>query len=405
MTARFAPRAAAAVAGLAALACGCHAGSAHRATGGAAARTAVVRAGELAERVLLTGALHPTQAIDLLVPSTDPSTLIIRWLSPDGAAVKAGDRVVELDSTPFTSKLAEARHQLAASHAQLRVLEKTNAVELANRRLAQRESEVALDKARLHDGLADDLVTRRAAEDARLQRIQAEIGLRGARADLASETELRALDEKLKQIDLDRTRRAALAIEQAIGSLVVRAPRDGMVLIDPQSSGDGHKFRVGDSVESGMAIVSLPDLTRPMEVRASLSDVDDGLVTTGMTGRCTLDAYPAQPISCRVEQLAPVARPSPGRDPLRRSFEVTLALAPGDDARLRPGMSVQVALDRPVVHGLVVPRGAVIHGAPARVRLGSGELREVALAGCDAQRCAVASGVSEGDAVVVGGSS
>ncbi len=368
--------------------------------GRGAARTAVVHPGQLTERVLLTGALHPTRAVDVVVPSNDATALVLRWLAPDGAVVKAGDRVFVLDGAGLAGKLTDARHQLQAVETQLRVLERNNAVELANRRLAVRDAEVSRDKARLRDDLPADLVTRRDAEQARLRLTQAEASLQSAERELANETEQRALDEQLRRLELDRSRRAMLAAAEAIDALVVRAPRDGIVLIDAQPSGDGHKFRVGEPVSSGVAVVSLPDLTRPMEVRASLSDVDDGLVTPGMTGRCTLDAYPDEPIPCSVEQLAPVARPSPGRDPLRRAFEVTLAFAHGDPARLRPGMSVEVALDRPAVRGLIVPRGAVIAGAPARVRLGSGELREVALGGCDAQRCAVASGLNEGDRVM-----
>jgi hypothetical protein len=107
-------------------------------------------------------------------------------------------------------------------------------------------------------------------------------------------------------------------------------------------------------------------------------------------------------VACSVELLAPVARPSPGLDPLRRAFEVTLALAQGDPARMRPGMSVKVELDRPAVRGLIVPRGAVVRGAPVQVRLGSGELRAVELGGCDAQRCAIARGLADGDEVVDG---
>ena len=38
---------------------------------------------------------------------------------------------------------------------------------------------------------------------------------------------------------------------------------------------------------------------------------------------------------------------------------------------------------------MVVPRGAVVFGAPAHVRMASGELREVTLGACDAQACAV----------------
>lgn len=390
----------AALAALGAVAIGCHAAARHPMAGRDAARTAVVHPGQLTERVLLTGALHPTRAIDVAAAANDATSLTLRWLAPDGAAVKAGDRLFVLDGPGLADKLTDARHQLASVQAQLRVLERSNAVELANRRLAVRDAEVARDKAQLRAGLPADLVTRRDAEGARLRLTQAEAALRSAQRELASETDQRALDEQLKRLELERTRRAMLAAVEAIDALVVQAPRDGIVLIDPSQSPDAHKFRVGDTVPSGVPVVSLPDLTRPMEVHAWLSDVDDGLVTAHMTGRCTLDAYPDQPLECGVEQLAPVARSAPGRDPLRRTFEVTLALAHSDPARLRPGMSVKVELDRPAVRGLIVPRGAVVPGPPAKVRLGSGELREVAIAGCDAQRCAIASGLTDGDAAM-----
>lgn len=56
-----------------------------------------------------------------------------------------------------------------------------------------------------------------------------------------------------------------------------------------------------------------------------------------------------------------------------------------------------------------MPRGAVIApepGAPdhrTRVRMASGELRDVALGLCDAQGCAAESGVTAGEVVLVGG--
>ncbi|HEX3760195.1 MAG TPA: HlyD family efflux transporter periplasmic adaptor subunit [Kofleriaceae bacterium] len=402
---RIALGASATCAALGALAASCHAGDHHTAPRGEATRTAVVHPGELTARVLLTGALHPTRALDVVVPQNDAFAAVIRWMPPDGASVKAGDRLFELDAGPVASKLADARRQLTAARAQLRVMQRNQAVDLASKRLAVRDAEITRDKARLRDALPADLVPRRDAEQASLRLRQAEAALRAAQADLTTTAQQHALDLELKQIEVDKTQRASRATAEAIDALVVRAPRDGMVLINQQASGDGHKFRVGDSVQSGLALVSLPDLTRPMEVRASLSDVDDGLISLHMTGRCTLDAYPAQPIPCSVEQLAPVARPSPGRDPLRRSFEVTLALGGGGPAQLRPGMSVEVALDRPAIRGLVVPRTAVIPGAPAHVRLGSGEPREVALAGCDAQRCAIASGLADGDVIAEGGAS
>ncbi len=159
-----------------------------------------------------------------------------------------------------------------------------------------------------------------------------------------------------------------------------------------------------------MTVVSLPDMTRSMRVHAELSDVDDGRVAVGMTGTCTLDAYPGDPISCTVKDLTPVAR-SKGEGSLRRAFAVVLDLGKTDPARMRPGMSVKIELHPQMLRdAIVVPRGAIAvpepgtAGATPRVRMATGELRAVTLGPCGAQACAVEAGVTAGEAVLVGGS-
>jgi hypothetical protein len=60
-------------------------------------------------------------------------------------------------------------------------------------------------------------------------------------------------------------------------------------------------------------------------------------------------------------------------------------------------MSVKVDLAGTAAHAaLVVPRGAVVFGERPGVRLADGEVREVTLGPCDAQRCAIERGVAEG---------
>jgi hypothetical protein len=162
----------------------------------------------------------------------------------------------------------------------------------------------------------------------------------------------------------------------------------------------GRALRVGDAVSTQTAVVTMPDLAAAMQVFARSSDVDDGRVAPGMTGTCTLDAYPTEPIACAVEVVSPVARPEPGNSGLRRSFDVTLALTWIAPARLRAGMSFEVELHRPAVVGVAVPRGAIVHDLfGARVALASGEPRYVEVGACDAQRCTVASGLVAGDVV------
>jgi len=185
---------------------------------------------------------------------------------------------------------------------------------------------------------------------------------------------------------------------------VLTTPRDGVV-VDEMHPWMGHKFRVGDTVQAGMTIITIPDLAQPMMVQSELSDVDDGRVSIGMTGACTLDAYPAEPVDCTVKDLAPVAR-TKGEGSLRRAFAVVISLAKTDPSRMRPGMSVKVELHRQPINGaLVVARGAVSFDKSPHVRLQGGESREVKLGACDPQVCIVDSGLADGDVVVIGGGS
>jgi hypothetical protein len=140
-------------------------------------------------------------------------------------------------------------------------------------------------------------------------------------------------------------------------------------------------------------------------VRAELSDVDDGRVSIGMQGSCTLDAYASDPLPCVVKELMPVASAQGGQS-LRRGFAIVLSLDKATD-RMRPGMAVKVELKRPpLANVMVVPRGAVhFDKDKARVKLASGELRDVELGPCDAQGCAVTKGLSVGQAVAIGGGS
>ncbi|HEX3128517.1 MAG TPA: hypothetical protein VH394_14395, partial [Thermoanaerobaculia bacterium] len=69
-----------------------------------------VRRGALRPRLLLTGELAAARALELKVPQTGGGPqLQIRWMERDGTPVRAGQRVVDLDNSSFTSDLEEKR--------------------------------------------------------------------------------------------------------------------------------------------------------------------------------------------------------------------------------------------------------------------------------------------------------
>jgi multidrug efflux pump subunit AcrA (membrane-fusion protein) len=369
----------------------CH-GAVEKQAGHAVTRTAVVTRGDLDDRVLLTGDLRAPSSVDLTSPRTDTWMIAIRWLAKDGAEVKAGDRVLEFDNTAVTSTLEQKKLQLIEAEMAYRSAKDLSAIETENKKNALDQHRVALEKARVRADVPEDLVSKREFQERQLAKKQMEAEVKKAEGEFIAQGQEAKLDLEVKQIELDKAKRAIETAEKTISDLVLKAPKDGVVVIDDHPW-EGRKFHENDQVQPGWAIVSMPDITQPMEVRSQLSDVDDGRVTVGMSGSCTLDAYPADPIACTVLDITPVARPTKNEGSQRREFAVRLSLAKTDPARMRPGMSVKISLPRPSAKAaLLVPRGAVL-------------AKDVRLGACDAQHCVVESGLREGETVTLEGGS
>jgi len=381
-------------------ACGGHA---HEHAAGEVVRTQLVARGKVQERVLLTGELRAASALDLSVPRTDAWQLSIRWMAEDGAQVKQGDRVLEFDNSAFADQLEQKRLALIDAEMTLQGAKDLAALDTATKGTELRAHQIELEKATVKADVPADLLTAREAQDRQLEKKRAQIAVQKAEQDLVAQKSESQLELQVKQIDVDKAKRAIDAAEESIHALVLVAPRDGVLVIGTHPW-LGRKYQLGDTVQPGMTIMSVPDTARGVEVRAALSDVDDGRVAVGDVGACTLDAYPADAIECTIREITPVARAESGRGSLRRMFDVTFKLAKSDAERMRPGMSVKVVVSHKPIDAIVVPRGAVVRdGDATRVRLADGGTRDVKLGACDEQGCAVEQGVEVGDSVRVGG--
>jgi HlyD family secretion protein len=356
-----------------------------------ATRTGVVTRGDLNDRVVLTGDLRAPSSVDLTAPRTETWMIAIRWLAKDGAEVKAGERVLEFDNTSVTSTLEQKKLQLIEAEMAFRSARDLSAIETQTKKNALEQHRVALQKSIVRADVPEDLVSKRDFQERQLARKQMEAEVKKAEAEYIAQTQEAKLDLEVKQIELDKAKRAIETAEKTIKDLVLTAPKDGVVVVDDHPW-EGRKYHENDQVQPGWAIVSMPDITQPMEVRSELSDVDDGRIVAGMPGQCTLDAYPAESINCKIIDITPVARPK-SEQSLRRAFSVRLSLEKTDATKMRPGMSVKIVLPHADVKAaLLVPRGAVLDKA-------------VVLGACDAQHCVVESGLKEGDHVVLGGGS
>jgi len=354
------------------------------------------RTGKIEERVVLTGELQAANSVDLQVPRTEMWQQVIKWMADDGAQVKKGDRLLEFDTSSAAKQIEDRKLALADAEMALDSARGMSRLDLESKAVELKQHEIALEKATVHADVPVELLSVRDAQDRQLEKKRAQVAVDKAKQGLVAAKEQAELDLKVKEIDVDKARRAIETTEKSLADLVLTAPRDGIVVVD-EHPWEGRKYHAGDTVWPGMRIVSLPDPEGGMEVLAELSDVDDGKVDAGQAGTCTLDAYPGDAIACKVERVTPVARSKNGRGSLRRTFEVLLSL-PKTDARMRSGMSVKVELHRPAKDGVViVPRGAIVNGK--QVRLEDGSLRDVTVGACDAQHCAIDKGLAAGERV------
>lgn len=359
----------------------------------------VARQGSFERRVDLTGSLEAARAVYLQVPRTPNWQVDLRWMEEDGASVRAGETVVELDDSSFANDLDNKETALAE---QLAELERRRAEVLGETR--QKEFEVArreadLAKARLEAELPEGIVPRQELEERRLALDRARIELEKAEADLAAHRRGSAADLEVSQIEIRKARREIELARAAIRELKLTTPVDG-VFLRAKHPWHGRTLQIGDTAWVGMTIASLPDLAS-LVVEARLPDVDDGDVEPGMPAVVHLDAYPGEVFRGTVRTVAPVAQEESGGS-TRRFFETIVELEgldrldPAERERLIPGMSarVEVVAER-LEEALLVPRraleavGLATDADTARVRLADGAFAEVEIGTCNAFDCVV----------------
>ncbi len=375
------------------LATGCFSGYSEDAPERAALR---VRRAPFHHEMTLSGELEAARGELLTVPPLPSWQTSIKWIVEDGAMVRAGDTVVELDNSSLTSALDSRRQSAAQALQELQQREAEWSADLEQKQLEVEKKLADLEKAQIEVKVPRELVSGRAWEEK-------QTALRRSTTDHAKATDVlrsrqTAIDSERRNLllTLEKTKREIALAEQAIEALVLRAPRDGIVVVK-DLPWEPRKFQVGDTVYVGFALALLPDLDS-IRVTATLSDVDDGKIAVGMPVTVTLDGYSELQFRGRVASIAAVAQES-RRLSLRRHFEVLVSLDRLDLARMRPGLSARVIVHRGTLPGsLLVPRAALDFSAKTpRARLEDGRMKDVRIGECNALDCVVTNGLLEGE--------
>lgn len=368
--------------------------------------TALVSRGEFVDTLELRGEIQPARSVVLTSPMQAGELQIIK-LAPNGSPVKAGEVLVEFDSTTLRrtiqekqSELKQADAEIEQTKAQARITDEQNATALVKTQYDIQRAKLDLDRG--------DTVSRIDNEKAKLALGDAEQRLReleekirsdrtSAEADLSSR--LRKREKAL--FDLNRA-------EDGLRRLQIRAPTDGIVSALPNyragsMMGSSPEFRQGDRAWPGAAILELPDLST-VHLLARLDEADRSRLQAGQEATVRIEALPGREFKARINNISLLARLDyRGTWPPPRNFDLDLLLLE-IDPRIRPGMTAvaRIATER-VPDVVLVPSEAVFQrdGSPVVYRLDgvAFEERLVEIARRGREQAIVASGITPGDQI------
>lgn len=275
-------------------------------------QTAALTRGTLTQTVTATGDLQPVEQVEV---SSQISGLIREVLVDYNSKVKAGDVLARIDPATYTSRLNQAKAELANVRAN-HDLVKLNTERVRSLRERNLVSQQELDQAL-----------------AQLAQAQAQLQIRAAAVENA-------------EVDLARCE--------------ILAPIDGIVLDRQATVGK----TVAASLNAPVLFILVNDLSR-LQIEAAVSEADIGAVALEQTVNFTVDAFPGRNFRGTVRQI----RNSPIIEQSVVTYSTIIDVA-NDALQLKPGMTANVAIvvnEREDV--LLIPNSALRARIPEKLLL------------------------------------
>lgn len=405
-----------------------------------------VRRGAFDHIVLEQGEIESSKNVELecKVESRGGGGTAILWVIDEGARVKQGDKLVELDSSQLEQDLKTQRIVILNASANV-----TNAASLLKQAEISRQeylegtfkteekailSELAvaeqeLRKAQLALSSTQRLVAKGLVKSLQMEADQFAVANTKNQLE-AAQGRLTVLQELTKQkflVQYDSDIESARAVleaakstlseeeekyaemEQQIKACVIFAPSDGVVVHANRfsSRGGNAEFVVeaGATVRERQAIIRLPDPTQ-MQVKAKINESRIALVTEGMPCKISVSSLNNVELLGQVTKVNRYAEPSSFFSSSIKEYACSIAIIDPPES-IRTGMTAEVQIFvQQKADALQIPiQGVYEHSQQtfALVRLPSGkfETRRIEVDATNDKLAAIESGLKEGDEVVL----
>jgi HlyD family secretion protein len=337
-----------------------------------------VKRGSVRKILLLDGELRAVRSRTIYGASSEEAKIV--YLPPEGTVIKAGDLVVELDSTNILTKIKDTDERIVAADNEIVRTKSQHESALRDLEVELSRLWLAFEQAKLKAKVPNEVISRREYQEAQLalEKSKTEYEnhlnkIEQKKKEQAAELQVKTIEKDKLQVQLDRAR-------SNLDEMRIKAPTDGMVLYNDHWN-ERRKLQVGDVVWGGFPIVRLPDLAE-MEVLAQVNEVDGPRLSIGAKAEVKLDSYPDKVIAGEIKDISQTAIKASWMAKAK-IFRVTISLDQTVMEIMKPGMSAQVSvIISETPSNLLIPRSAVkVDGESAKVtRIESADARrEVAV--------------------------
>lgn len=346
------------------------------------------------------GELRAAESTPLVVPGSnwEPRTLV--EVAPEGALVRKGELVARFDAGKARIELEQAELDLLRNALALAGQQVTTSVSRAqiDTELAQVDAALALSQRYAE---ADALAFARHQILDALQDVGFLTDKRGYLDWRLGQTDVRgAADRAVIDTQRETYARQADRRRQSLAALEIRAPHDGVLVLDTRW--DGTRPQVGGNLWAGDDFASLPDLD-DLVARFHVPQAQASLLAVDQPARIRLAGTGVE-FDARVTRVGSSASVRSRESPVKYvELEAAIPAAAVTAHALRPGQAVRASIvlverDR----ALTVPNIALEPlGERWRVALADGTHAEVELGARGPARSEIAKGLAPGARVLL----
>lgn len=359
-----------------------------------------VKRGDVRKLLLLDGELRAVRSRTVYANISDEAKIV--FMPAEGSVVKAGELLVELDSTTVRNKIQDTEERLVAAESEVVRIRSLHEATLRDLEIELSKLWLAFEQGKIKAKVPAEVVPRREYQDNQLALEKAEAEYNNQLSKIEQRKQEQAAELQVKIIEKDKLRLQLDRDRSKLDGMRIKAPTDGMVIYNEHWQ-ERRKLQVGDMIWSGFPLIFLPDLTE-MEVLARVNEVDGPKLTAGKQAQIKIDSFPDSVFTGQVKEISETAVKASWMAKAK-VFRVTIGLDRTATEIMKPGMSAQVGIIIAETKGqLLAPRAMVkFAGAGATVTRLEGEAQRrtvaVTILAADAVNYAIADNgaLKEGD--------